>query len=913
MTLPTQQRLFLLQSQRTQAATEAQTEYDRTATLRELLKRKDEYDRRIAEAEQKRGTREDYNNKWSKEYNKLIAANTNLAVLIEKERSSPGYSSSREGQRLAFYAQRPGASPKEYAAYSAPAKVARKEAERSELMRTADFTEAQVKDFTPYERRRLLAIQRTANAWEASPPERQYTTTQRYFITIDGKKAEVEKPIYEKFQAGGFSTATEGGVMSFAPDTRQSKYSTSTVTRKPGLFSQGERVTTETVTGGTLFTAQPFTISQRLQGSAPSPLYGRAESMTTTTTTPIPSKASSFYSKANLYGSYAVKGAIPGASNIPEILPKIEKGYQAYGGFVQKTLKLDRNPAERTALTWAAKEWRETTTDVINKPVKYAALYGGGYATKKLLVAGGSFVTKTFAPSVANKFFAGAKVAGYGLGGLYVFGLGKRVSEGKTIGVQVAEGAAFAGGFRAATPTIKTSQYSGKVLTPQRAKAISSLPSTYLRVSPVKGFNVVGARKIGAADIGVIKANPDFGRSFLIKNTELNLPENYFFTAEGRTAGVFTRYASPSSQLPMAGTSSFSRSVRFSGTMRAAEFEGGLVGVTSYRFFPNPSGSLGRVAMVGRLRFEPISLSSSRALTPTPIKGGAAPRPKRLGFVQKLLEFRPSLEYTPKKAVSVPSERTFFYKGYPLKIMRVTPPKPSESPIMTASGTILLPPETKTTTVTTQKTVYKPRSTSIGTARETGVKTVTKPTTITQAKPGAITTFSSTLNKPVTSFRKAVLATPSLNSVLGRQSRTTSALRAASTTGAASLTGTTTATTQATTAATATTASVTATTTALTTSQLTSTTTKFPRTPGLTTVKTPPLGGALFTLGGRGGTPTYTTFFREKQPRKYTPSAYALGLGIKGRPTKSGVLTGLGVRPILSKKRRATKRTKRRR
>lgn len=47
------------------------------------------------------------------------------------------------------------------------------------------------------------------------------------------------------------------------------------------------------------------------------------------------------------------------------------------------------------------------------------------------------------------------------------------------------------------------------------------------------------------------------------------------------------------------------------------------------------------------------------------------------------------------------------------------------------------------------------------------------------------------------------------------------------------------------------------------------------------------------------GIPTPKKFYKgAKQPKEYKPSIYAIGFGIKGKPSKAGIITGLGIRPI---------------
>ena len=51
--------------------------------------------------------------------------------------------------------------------------------------------------------------------------------------------------------------------------------------------------------------------------------------------------------------------------------------------------------------------------------------------------------------------------------------------------------------------------------------------------------------------------------------------------------------------------------------------------------------------------------------------------------------------------------------------------------------------------------------------------------------------------------------------------------------------------------------------------------------------------------GGVGGGGRRTRGFKARQEKLYTPSLTALTFNIKGKPTKLGTLTGLGVRPII--------------
>jgi len=49
---------------------------------------------------------------------------------------------------------------------------------------------------------------------------------------------------------------------------------------------------------------------------------------------------------------------------------------------------------------------------------------------------------------------------------------------------------------------------------------------------------------------------------------------------------------------------------------------------------------------------------------------------------------------------------------------------------------------------------------------------------------------------------------------------------------------------------------------------------------------------------GMGGSGTLISRKSMKQPKAYTPSGFSAAFGIKGKPTKLGIKSGLGLRPI---------------
>jgi hypothetical protein len=67
-----------------------------------------------------------------------------------------------------------------------------------------------------------------------------------------------------------------------------------------------------------------------------------------------------------------------------------------------------------------------------------------------------------------------------------------------------------------------------------------------------------------------------------------------------------------------------------------------------------------------------------------------------------------------------------------------------------------------------------------------------------------------------------------------------------------------------------------------------------PRPPGL---KVPPIPG-IIPLPGMSGGGWGKVGKRKRQPKQYTPSAFAASFGVKGKKSKYGELSGLGIRPI---------------
>lgn len=546
---------------------------------------------------------------------------------------------------------------------------------------------------------------------------------------------------------------------------------------------------------------------------------------------------------------------------------------------------------------------------VSEKPAQTATFFIGGAALKS--------VVRT--PKVVAILKSGVGKWGLrGLGAAYVGGVGINVAttptyaaKGRIFGEETVKMGAFTAGMRTDIP--RTISYGNRLLTPSLAAELRDLPSTQIKVRAVQGFDIgfAGKNQVGA-DVLHGRLRPLYSKSFFINNAEFaNQPSNYRFVLQGERWGVMANRYATQSNLPASGAVSFRQKINTWGTMTAENLEKGFNGYTYTRVRPSNLPPLQRAVTggAGRLYFEPIDLSNGRELALRGFGGGSKrPTVERIPYFQKLLEFRPQLEYKP-----LATTRRFDYHGMPLEVIKVQFKPSSSIKIIQPStvvvggsgGTVLLQrtapkEEIKLNLKTQVKNIpaIKPKY-ELGVKTEPPKNAFAKLTSVSLSKgrftiptrekshlQTALNNRFRTKQQVGTKFRQQ----PSSNTRIKPITVPKVAVAAKTSVTAIQLPKIT-----------------------PKTIQKTITTPKITQTPRLTTItppeipfprpktppptiKVPPLGLPFGGGGrGRGG-------FGEwgHQPKGYKPSIYAIAANVRGKkPSRGELKTGLGVRPVI--------------
>lgn len=138
--------------------------------------------------------------------NQYQTARDNTAALLARAQADSSYLSSSESARLRFLSFHPGSEGAVVNDYLYPQKTQQKEQLRSQLVTEIGFTPEQASHISVPEANRLLGLQRAANNFQNYPPKYKETQTTQYTITVGGQTMQVDKAIYDKYQAGGFGS-----------------------------------------------------------------------------------------------------------------------------------------------------------------------------------------------------------------------------------------------------------------------------------------------------------------------------------------------------------------------------------------------------------------------------------------------------------------------------------------------------------------------------------------------------------------------------------------------------------------------------------------------------------------------------------------------------------------------------------
>ena len=283
--------------------------------------------------------------------------------------------------------------------------------------------------------------------------EKLYSTAgyaQREEARRGQEQADYVNTQWDKNYKEGNYVGTEQGGMSVAPFARQEKpvYAENGVSSRfndYSAFTGGTPVITTSEVPATTFkggsrsktyagvsplqaqflTGTPVPTPVMMATTPQNSVYGATYS-DITFTTPTPPKAVTFadkpiafaggvWNKANEYGSMAVKGAIPGAANIPGIPSKIAGAYSAYGGKVKDVFNLSRNPADVTPVAPIAAGVGGFANWTIERPLSFGATIGAGRVAGYAVSKAPGLVGKVLPGTI--KGFGAADATAYGLRG----------------------------------------------------------------------------------------------------------------------------------------------------------------------------------------------------------------------------------------------------------------------------------------------------------------------------------------------------------------------------------------------------------------------------------------------------------------------------------------------------------------
>jgi hypothetical protein len=681
-------------------------------------------------------------------------------------------------------------------------------------------------------------------------------------------------------------------------------------TSEPGLFSRGTRTTT-------IVNPTPFQLTL-LTGSQFPAKYGETVSSISFSER-TPAKSMSFvggtWSKINQAGSMVVKGAIPGAANLKTIPTKISIAYTAAGGKVQSFLGLSKNPAETTPVAPISRTASGAIDFVVEKPVTTAALYYAGGIVGRGVAAAPGAASRFVSPKLTAGVLRASEYGGAALFATDLYGRAKR-GEYEGAGRVLVQGASFGAGYSSGKVGYVRSAYRsvvGQSVTPaiQNKLALAELgglPATQRGV-PVRMRELRGARFFGeettAQQRDFLRFTPKFGKTKTFSSVkDIPTSDYYLATLKGgikvqrigygdlgvpRVPGSFPAYTSKT-----LGTKPLQSSfVTTAGQVKQYGKPFTLVRVNTLKSSP-PGYNLG-LKTRGTVKFTATTggLVPSQAAKVPAVKTGFFSRmAESRGIFKDILAGRVKIFSKPVKPAAEASSAGFkeLFGETGVTVQRLQRPATPETVVRPRTTPIKAP--VRRPWVILEEPIIEPGWQGFGQGRvsEPAYKPFSqsfRPETV--PRPPATTPLPVAALKPSTRPSVRVVTSPvvSFKPVTRPSTTPRATTRPIVVPRIAPVATVTPVTTPAT---------VPAIVPRLKTPSVTPERVARPNyVPPFRPDKTFPLAFPRF---GGGGSSGGGRFFLRQQ-KKYTPSFYALSLGIRGKPSKFAIKSGLGLRPIL--------------